>query len=266
MEFLRRRSPFLFNFARTGYWKYRSLRERLIGTRLQERFWAGRHLIGGSDWKEEGKRHDWVSGYIESTTHPHRTLILETVSKYAPFESVLEVGCHCGPNLYLLAKQYPSLTAQGLDINPAAVKQGNEWLAREGLSRVELMVGRADDLSRFPDQSFDLLLTDAVLIYIGPDKIFTTVMELLRVTRRALVLVEWHSETPGEDSRGLGMYHFGAWKRNYRNLFRRFVAEDRIRLTKIPADLWPAKNWQELGNIIEIVKRELPASGSTDRK
>ncbi len=53
---------------------------------------------------------------------------------------------------------------RGIDINPMAIQRGNEWLAQEGISNVRLSVGKADELEEFPDKSFDVVFTDAVLI------------------------------------------------------------------------------------------------------
>lgn len=141
----------------------------------------------------------------------------------------------------------------GIDINPAAIQKGKEWLAQEGISNVKLVVGKADELQAIPDKRFDIVFTDAVLIYIGPDKITKVVKELIRIARRALILVEWHYfEAWEKDPRGLGVYHCGNWKRNYVALLRQFVGEEQIHLTKITDDIWPDKNWSKVGAVIEV--------------
>ena len=174
---------------------------------------------------------------------------MERIFKFSP-SSVLEVGCNCGPNLYILAKRFPDAEIRGIDINPMAVQKGNEWLAQEGISNVKLSVGRADDLRQFEDKSFDVVFTDAVLIYIGPDKIRKVVEEMLRVTRKVLIFLEWHSF----DSKcnPLGVY-VGHWMRDYTALLKEFVSENNIKVTKMPKDLWPDKNWQKWGGVIEVV-------------
>jgi ubiquinone/menaquinone biosynthesis C-methylase UbiE len=71
-----------------------------------------------------------------------------------------------------------------------AVQKGNEWFRQEGISNVKLEVGRAQKLAQFADKSFDVVFTDAVLIYISPDEIEQVVKEILRIGR-AVVLCEW---------------------------------------------------------------------------
>jgi ubiquinone/menaquinone biosynthesis C-methylase UbiE len=227
------------------------LAELLFGTKVRERVWARRHLHKGNDWgNEEG---DWIKGYWDSRNHSHRDFLIERICRFSP-SSILEIGSNCGPNLYLLAKKSPDAQISGIDINPMAVQKGNEWLAQEGISNVKLSVGKADDLGEFQDKSFDIVFTDAVLIYIGPDKIKEVIKSMIRVARRALILMERHCfETQRRDPNGLGVYHHGSWKRDYVALLKQFVPAEQIRVTKIPENIWPDKNWKTLGAIVELV-------------
>ena len=232
------------------------LMELLIGTRAREREWATRHLRKGNDWRNTqhlGEGDEWVMSYWDSREHPHRPFLIERIFKFSP-SSILEIGCNCGPNLYLIAKRFPDVKIRGIDINPMAVQKGNEWLAQEGVSNVKLSVSKADELGQFQDKSFDVVFTDAILIYIGPDKIKKVMKEMIRITRRALILLEWNCFKPqGKDPNGLGVYQYGAWKRDYVALLRQFVPEAQIHVTKIPKEIWPSEEWQELGAVIEVV-------------
>ena len=99
-----------------------------------------------------------------------------------------------------------------------------------------------------------MVFTDAVLLYIGPDKIKEIMKEAIRFTRKALILVEWHSFEPDHnDPYGLGIYHLGCGKRGYVALLKQFVHEEQIHVTKIIEDTWPEKNGKELGAVIEVV-------------
>jgi hypothetical protein len=221
-----KRWPKFYNLAKRGYSTFRSTHYKLgrclLGTRVEEKYWATRHLRKGNDWGDE--KNDWTRGYWDSHDHPHRPFLVETISKFNP-SSILEVGCNCGPNLCLLAKKFPDANLIGIDINPIAVQKGNEWLAQEGISNVKLLEGKADELGQFPDNHFDVVCTDAVLIYIGPDKIKKVIEETLRVSRRALILLEWHCFN--SKSNPLGVY-IGHWMRDYVALLNEFVPEDRI--------------------------------------
>ena len=76
---------------------------------------------------------------------------------------------------------------------------------------------------------------------------------MIRIAKKALVLVEWNCELQNKDPYSLGVYQFGHWVRNYIGLLREFVPKDKIRLTKIPKKIWGGKGWGELGYIIEAI-------------
>lgn len=253
LKHLLKKSPACYCFVKTSYYtlRFRHLKECLLGTGVREREWATRHLRKGDDWSKGSN--DWIKGYWDSQDHPHRSFLIERISKFSP-NSILEIGCNCGPNLHLLAKKFPDAEIIGIDINPMAVQKGNEWLTQEGISNVKLSVGKADELGQFKDKSFDIVFSDAVLIYIGPDKIKEVITEMIRITRQALILMEWHSFDPErKDPYGFGVYYNGCWKRDYVTLLKQFVREEQIHGTKITEVVWPDKNWKDAGAVIEVI-------------
>ena len=208
---------------------------RVLGTRFNEMIWRFRHVY----------KRGWAESYIQSFSHPHRQLLAKKISSDEPFTDVLEIGCASGPNLYLLAKKFPHAHFVGVDINPEAVKQGNIFFKRQGVRNVSLLVGKADDLGKFSDRSFDIVFTDAVLMYIGPDKIRKVAAEIERVVRKAILLVEHHSEQESD----LGSYKEKWWLRDYAKLFQPF--SNQINVTRITSETWGG-NWAKFGYIIEI--------------
>jgi ubiquinone/menaquinone biosynthesis C-methylase UbiE len=229
---------------------------------LTDEEWATRHLREGEDW---------IKGYWESRDHPNRAFLIGKICKHFPIHSVLEIGCASGPNLYLLAKKFPEAEIRGIDINPMAVKKGNEWFMQEDISNVKLEVGRAQELERFADKSFDLVLTDAVLIYVAPEEIKKVAENMLRISR-IIVMREWHifhewlalvingyyclrlkTEAFRLKSPSLGFF-VGHWARNYRALFKELAPKRMVQITKLPEGLWDDKGWQRWGAIIEVAK------------
>lgn len=205
--------------------------ERLFGTRLNEIIWAARSISAGKD-------------YQNAQDDPHRKFLLERISNFSPIYDILEIGCGTGLNLYLLSKRFPDAKLRGIDINSNSVQYGNTFFEHEGISNVKLSIGKADEL-KFKDKSFDVVFTDAVLIYIGPDKIKKVVKEMIRVTRKVLILNEWYSFRP--NSNPLGIY-VGHWVRDYKTLLKEFVPEERMQVTKLPKGAFNSdKNWQKWG-------------------
>jgi len=257
------RWPVLYRIAARIYYALKPvhLLELLVGTKARENEWAARHLQRGADWKcaqHIGDDDEWVMSYWDSRNHSHRSFLVEKIAAYYPISSILEIGCNCGPNLYLLAQKFPDLEMVGIDINPRAVQKGNELLSAEGISNTKLICARADELHQFKDNSFDIVFTDAVLMYIGPDKIQRVIGEVYRVAKRALILLEWHcfgTQCQHRDPRGMGIYYRGNWKRDYTALLRQFVSEGSIYVSGVSDQVWAQENWNEVGAIVEVVKK-----------
>ncbi|MCX6671983.1 MAG: class I SAM-dependent methyltransferase [Euryarchaeota archaeon] len=236
--------------------------------------WASQQVYQSETWRQD------VTNLID---HPHRSLLLEKISAHAPVSSILEIGCGYGQNLYLLAKKYPNTEIVGIDINPIVVKKGNEWFQENGLSNVRLEVGRVQNLKKFNDKHFDIVLTDAILIYIKPDEIEPVLKEMLRVGK-TLILCEWQCYnkfmarymdiyyafklkyeamkfsndsislirslfTPKSASLGLCTGH---WTRDYQTLLKKIGFVKHITITKITKEYWNDKKWSTWGAIIEV--------------
>ena len=235
--------------------RLRYILETILGTDFNELVWRYRHIY----------KRGWAEGYISSNSfsHPHRQLLIERIFANAPFTDVLEIGCASGPNLYLLAKKFPHSRFVGVDINPDAIRKGNIFFEQQGIRNVSLFVGKADELERFPDKSFDVVLTDAVLMYVGPDKIKKVATEIQRVARKAIILVEHHSKQEND----LGSHKEKWWIRNYTKLFQPF--SNQINTTKIPPEVWGG-NWGKFGYVIEVKMRarhsELPTALSNQSR
>jgi SAM-dependent methyltransferase len=249
--------PALYNLASTIYsnLKFPLIMERIIGTKARERQWATRHQHRGSDWgnTHRSQSEEWVLDYWDSRDHSHRAFLLEKIAGFSPISSVLEIGCNCGPNLYLIARRFPESRIRGIDINPAAIQKGRELFAGAGITNVSLSVNKANELGQFPDKSFDVVFTDAVLIYIGRDKIRKVIAEMVRVARKGLVLLERYDFGPEHrDPYGLGIRRHDLWLRNYATLVKQFAPGAQVQITRVTGDIWPDQGWQETGALIEV--------------
>ena len=189
-------------------------------------------MDGKIEGKEYWKRYNNY-GLLES--HPHRQELLKELKKLE-FDSLLEIGCSYAPNLSLIKKEYPNVKLAGIDINRDAILRA--ILRVEG---AQLIVGDVNDLP-FKDKSFDIVLSDGVLVYVSPEEIDKVKSEMLRVARKAIILVEFHSE--GLDKKGeISFSHRG---RNYKELFKEYEVE----ITKITN--WTERNWDTTGFIVII--------------
>ena len=240
LEHSLKRWPTLHNLIARIYSiaSFRRWEARLLGERAQESWWAKRKT---------------AEAYWNNREHPSKEFLVGRIAAFSPIHSILEVGCASGPNLYLIVRKFPDVEAWGIDINRTAIEYGTEQFAKEGISNVKLLVGRADELGQFPDKSFDIVFTNAVLTHVAPDKIKEILEGMVRITRRALLLMEWQCFEPQRKDRMVGAH---SWVRDYAALLKQFIGEDQIKVTKIPEDTWPDEGWKRHGAVIEAVISE----------
>lgn len=227
-------------FTRIKRFYYRLLHfgeTSLLGTRIHEWAWRYFHSISQQELRK-------------SAVHPHRSFLISRIEKYTPFDAVLEIGSNAGQNLLLLALKFPEVEFHGIDINSRFIEAGKNWLADKGVTNVSLKVGRADRVDDFRDRNFDIVFTDATLMYIGPDKIRGVLREMKRMTRRAILMNEWHLERPNSSDPSL--WYYLHWVHNYRVLLEGLVSADKISITKLPKDLWGGEGWEEYGSLVEV--------------
>lgn len=122
--------------------------------------------------------------FREQEDHPHRAArsawMADRIAAYRP-TSVLEIGCGYGKQLRALRAVLPGVPLTGLDFSAPQLDFGRSYLA--GLDDVRLVLGSGWRLP-FPDQSFDLVLTSAVILHNPPPLAEAIRREVLRVARR----------------------------------------------------------------------------------
>lgn len=152
-------------------------------------------LRGGDDYFREqegqpsrGERATWIASRIAS---------------YQPL-SILEVGCGYGKQLRAI-RDLHDVPMTGVDFSPSQLEQGRHYLA--GLDRIDLILAPGDELP-FDDQSFDLVLTSAVILHNPPEVAEAIRREVLRVSKRFVA----HNEDTDLSYNRYG-YDTAAWYR-----------------------------------------------------
>ncbi|HEV2201651.1 MAG TPA: class I SAM-dependent methyltransferase [Bryobacteraceae bacterium] len=172
------------------------------------------------------RKMDWKSGYLDTWEHPHRQMIVDALSGFQ-FDSVLEVGCAAGANLFRIHRDFPKVRLSGTDVNAQAIEAAREFL------NGDLRVGTLAQAG-FPDRCADVVLTDMVLIYVA--RIEEELARIRRIARKHIVLCEFHSERWWE--RAALKLATGYRARDYRALLRR-QGWRAIEVLKIPRESWP---------------------------
>lgn len=225
------------------YWVRKNIETFLLGTKLQEWIWMNKGENTGRE-------------YWNTADHSHRKLLVEKMEKYHPFKNVLEIGCSSGPNLYLLAKKYPHVRFYGIDINSKAIEEGRRMFKREKIDNVQLSAAKADSIKSIKDKSFDIVFTDAVLIYVAPDRIREILKEISRICNKVFLMNEWDFKKDDVPEKKEYIYYNGHWIYDYNKLLSEGIAYKEIKKTKIDEQIWKDPGWIKYGFIIEVVPQK----------
>lgn len=119
-------------------------------------------------------------------------------------DSILEIGCGYGKQLRSI-RDLCDVPMVGVDFSPTQLERAGGYLA--GLQRIDLVLASGWRLP-FPDRSFDLVLTSAVILHNPPPLAECIRREVLRVSRRLAA----HNEDTDVSYNRYG-YDTAAWYR-----------------------------------------------------
>lgn len=195
------------------------------------------------------KQGDTVNTYLNDIDRPDRHLLIDKIAGFKP-ESVLEVGCFVGVNLYLLGQRLPNVKLYGIDPNNLAVFEGNSRFGKYG--NIQLATGDSHSLIMIPSNSFDVVFTRAVLLHIGNDDIQEALKHMLRIAKKGLVFLEWQDFTGRLKDKDEGWLD-GHWVRHYDKMIKKIMPGVEVRITELKRDVWP--EWNDHGGAyIEVIK------------
>lgn len=146
-----------------------------------------------------------------------RDLFWSGILERYPLRNALEVGCNVGANLHWIARHLGPKQTYGVDVNEGALE-----ILHGRLPGVNAISSPARDLP-FRDRWFDMAFTCGVLIH-QPESTLPLVMsEIVRVSRRYVLAVEYHAaeitEVPYRRRRGV------LFKRDYRRRYQELFPE-----------------------------------------
>ncbi len=161
---------------------------------------------------------EWVGDFGDSYTERNvvdwrnRWPAFKAMLSGLPLESILELGCNRGHNLFLLSKLFENARIIGIEPNARAVR-----IAKEAGPKVSVL--RADILRiPFRNGHFDLAFTANVLIHIALSDLPGAISEIYRVSRRYILSIEYFDEQET-------MIHYRGhddllWKRNFPKIYK----------------------------------------------
>ena len=146
--------------------------------------------------------------FREQEDHPARSersaWLADRIASYRP-SSILEVGCGYGKQLGLLRARLPEIPLVGVDFSPTQLAEAHRYLAETDGIGLALATGLR---LPFPDRSFDLVLTSAVILHNPPPAAELIRHEVIRVARRFAA----HNEDTDVSYNRFG-YDTAAWYR-----------------------------------------------------
>ena len=154
---------------------------------------------------------------------------------------MLELGCSCGPNLALIQKAYPAINLAGIDVDQRLV----DWAVRE-LRTIDVRVGNITKLP-WDTQSVDVILVDAVLMYLTDDELKPALEEIERVARKAVIVIDRFDKSVE------GVRSGDVRARNYKQLLegRGFT----VAVKKLTSKDWPdGVGWKKSGTLFVATK------------
>jgi SAM-dependent methyltransferase len=200
--------------SHASVWRALKAVNRTLPARAQRVLGGALDLVGikpprttddlASDWASRGSE-QWLQGYRDSWDRPHRHLLVGCVARFEPLSSVLELGCHAGPNLRLLARRFPDARIIGIDVNLPAIEEARRSLA----DCANVTASHGDlrgELARLEDDAVDCVVSCFALAYVDPHEIGAVLGEAWRVARKALIVLEPHPG-PGQAAEPSGWRH-----------------------------------------------------------
>lgn len=147
-------------------------------------------------------RPEAIQWYWDSASEPWRAPVLDALQRFAPFESVLDLGCHCGPVRKVMRARFGTNWAYvGVDINAGALDAARQY-AWDDPKATFLPGDIASALDAFGDEAFDVAVSCSTLMCISPSAIEPVLAHVRRLVRRAVVLQEDQGTGEWIDGRG----------------------------------------------------------------
>ncbi len=156
-------------------------------------------------------------------------------------KSVLDYGCGYGMNMKVIKNINNDIILNGMDISKTKIRMLK--ILNDNIYKMSLNVHEIKNLPNF-EKKFDLVFTDAVLIYVNPNNIYKLLKNLINSSKKKILL---HELCNLYDRRKVDYLHI----HDYKNLIKRINPKLKIKTFKSSK---PGTPWNTHGTIILIDK------------
>jgi SAM-dependent methyltransferase len=134
-----------------------------------------------------------------------RTLVAHLATRFPDFapKTILDMGCGVGHNTVPLAKAFPDAEVYGIDLGAAQLRYAH--LRAEGLGAKVHFVQDNAEQTEFPDEKFDLVVSQIILHETSPEATAAIIRESRRLLRPGGIVV--HLEVPLRAENGDDFYN-----------------------------------------------------------
>jgi len=210
--------------------------DRVLGDFSDEMYWKYVHFFK-KKWKEAYEISDYYQG--------HKKFLIDLIINDKKINKILELGCGDGINLRKIAYKKQSIELTGLDINKVAIKKG--CLKIKNLNyKINLIRANFKNLKKYSDDQFDVVFSDAALMYIDKNNIHNVLKEALRISKVKVIICEQHTNNES--------YYNDKWVHNYELIFKKISSDNMVKIHDIK-DSNRVGDWKKLGKIIEVKKK-----------
>ena len=129
--------------------------------------------------------------------NPRRKKLASVICSIEGVTSVLECGCNVGSNLFAINAINNQIKLKGVDMNANPVEFGKRKFMELGID-VDMSVMRLQDLGNIESNSVDVAYSSAVLQHIPSEYISDILANMIRISRKYVVLWELHGFSPAE--------------------------------------------------------------------
>lgn len=131
------------------------------------------------------------------------------------FSSFFEAGCGFGWNVKRVKKEFPDTKIDGLDFSIPQLCNSRKYLPDIFMPAV---CGDGCFMP-FKDDAFDVGFTLGVFMNIHPDKIAKAIDEMIRVSRKYIIHLEWDQENTSHKLREKRIFKTNIVSHDYRKLY-----------------------------------------------
>lgn len=137
---------------------------------------------------------DFMADTWQHRIFPQHYWLEKTIKKLKP-KNILEVGCGFGRNLkFLIDRGVASKKLTGVDFSKNLLGKAKVFLKND---KIILKLADAKNLP-FKEGEFDLVFTHGLLMHVPPKQVKRALGEIVRVSKKWLILIEETREKPGK--------------------------------------------------------------------